>query len=194
MDIFDLLSKTRDKKPDESIKVDNPYITSGEADDFDMGGIPDGDFSGNMDTSFDDPGVADDGMGMDPMSFDDPQGMDGDGEITIENPLDDVEDAEISLVANLRDNFATLYESSKDVYERFISKNFDSSDFGAEFKEIQSQFKDDLDSMYSYIKNKYDKESTTTRIIQFSRYKGRLNTLVDTTNELLAKLDKKTTD
>ena len=194
MDIFDLLSKTRDKKPDESIKVDNPYITSGEADDFDMGGIPDGDFSGNMDTSFDDPGVADDGMGMDPMSFDDPQGMDGDGEITIENPLDDVEDAEISLVANLRDNFATLYESSKDVYERFISKNFDSSDFGAEFKEIQSQFKDDLDSMYSYIKNKYDKESTTTRIIQFSRYKGRLNTLIDTTNELLAKLDKKITD
>ena len=194
MDIFDLLSKTRDKKPDESIKVDTPYITSGEADDFDIGGIPDGDFSGNMDTSFDDPGVADDGMGMDSMSFDDPQGMGGDGEITIENPLDDVEDAEISLVANLRENFATLYESSKDVYERFISKNYDSSDFGAEFKEIQAQFKDDLDSMYSYIKNKYDKESTTTRIIQFSRYKGRLNTLVDTTNELLAKLDKKNTD
>lgn len=193
MDIFDLLSKTRDKKPDESIKVDNPYITSGEADDFDIGGIPDGDFSGNMDTSFDDPGVADDGMG-DPMSFDDPQGMDGDGEITIENPLDDVEDAEISLVANLRENFATLYESSKDIYERFISKNYDTSDFGAEFKEIQSQFKDDLDSMYSYIKNKYDKESTTTRIIQFSRYKGRLNTLIDTTNELLAKLDKKNTN
>jgi hypothetical protein len=194
MDIFDLLSKTRDKKPDESIKVDNPYITSGEADDFDIGGIPDGDFSGNMDTSFDDPGVADDGIGMDSMSFDDPQGMDGDGEIAIENPLDDVEDAEISLVANLRENFATLYESSKDIYERFISKNYDTSDFGAEFKEIQSQFKDDLDSMYSYIKNKYDKESTTTRIIQFSRYKGRLNTLIDTTNELLAKLDKKNTD
>ena len=104
------------------------------------------------------------------------------------NPLDDIEDADLSLVTELRGNFATLYNDNKATYEKLLSKNLDSSEFGADFKEIEEQYKAILQNIRLYLKNKFDKESIVTKILQLNDFKSQLNVLHDAANTIMAKL------
>lgn len=106
----------------------------------------------------------------------------------IVNPLDDIENSEISLTTETRNSFTTLYYDNKTKYEKLLSKNLDSSEFGPEFKEIQEQYKEILDNIRLYLKNKYDQEPIATKILQLNDFKMQLNVLHDAANTLLEKI------
>ena len=188
MDLYDFLVK----KP--SINIDSSKAYGEASDDFGMDfGIPTGteqddlsvpsDNSGstedpNMGFGFDDGGMNDDGSD---------QGVENE-EGKIVNPLDDIEDADLSLTTETRSNFATLYRDSKTNYEKLLSKNLDSSEFGSDFKEIQEQYKAVLQNIRLYLKNKYNKESIVTKIMQLNDFKMQINTLNEASNSLLEKI------
>lgn len=184
MDIYDFLVE----KPKHNIKGSS-LTTSAEADDF---GIPTGtaqdDISegpsmddGNMDFSTDD-GMMD--MSTDEFGNQELETPDG----KIQNPLDDIEDADLSLTTEIRENFTSLYNDSKANYEKILSRNLDSSEFGADFKEIQEQYKAILQNIRLYMKNKFNKESIVTKVLQLNDFKMQINTLHTAVNTLSDKL------
>ena len=158
MDIYDFLVE----KPKHNIKGSS-LTTSAEADDF---GIPTGtaqdDISegpsmddGSMDFSTDDSMMD---MSTDEFGNQELETPDG----KIQNPLDDIEDADLSLTTEIRENFTSLYNDSRANYEKILSRNLDSSEFGTDFKEIQEQYKAILQNIRLYMKNKFNKESIVT--------------------------------
>lgn len=192
MDIFDFLVE----KPKHNIKGSS-LTTSAEADDF---GIPTGtaqdeisdepvDNSGNMDFGMDDTGM-DMGMGTDEFGNQELETPEG----KIQNPLEDIEDADLSLTTEIRENFASLYNDGKANYEKLLSRNLDSSEFGADFKEIQEQYKAILQNIRLYMKNKFNKESIVTKVLQLNDFKMQINTLHDAMNTLSEKIGVKNED
>ena len=192
MDIFDFLVE----KPKHNIKGSS-LTTSAEADDF---GIPTGtaqdeisdepvDNSGNMDFGTDDTGMD---MGMSTDEFGNQELETPEGKI--QNPLEDIEDADLSLTTEIRENFASLYNDGKANYEKLLSRNLDSSEFGADFKEIQEQYKAILQNIRLYMKNKFNKESIVTKVLQLNDFKMQINTLHDAMNTLSEKIGVKNED
>lgn len=182
MDIFDFLVE----KPKHNIKGSS-LTTSAEADDF---GIPTGTEQDNVsgDAPVDDGGMdfGSDDMGMNTDEFGNQELETPEG--TIENPLDDIEDADLSLTTEIRENFTSLYNDSKANYEKILSRNLDSSEFGADFKEIQEQYKAILQNIRLYMKNKFNKESIVTKVLQLNDFKMQINTLHTAVNTLSEKL------
>lgn len=192
MDIFDFLVE----KPKHNIKGSS-LTTSAEADDF---GIPTGtaqdeisdepvDNSGNMDLGMDDTGMD---MGISTDEFGNQELETPEGKI--QNPLEDIEDADLSLTTEIRENFASLYNDGKANYEKLLSRNLDSSEFGADFKEIQEQYKAILQNIRLYMKNKFNKESIVTKVLQLNDFKMQINTLHDAMNTLSEKIGVKNED
>lgn len=192
MDIFDFLVE----KPKHNIKGSS-LTTSAEADDF---GIPTGtaqdeisdepvNNSGNMDFGTDDTGMD---MGMSTDEFGNQELETPEGKI--QNPLEDIEDADLSLTTEIRENFASLYNDGKANYEKLLSRNLDSSEFGADFKEIQEQYKAILQNIRLYMKNKFNKESIVTKVLQLNDFKMQINTLHDAMNTLSEKIGVKNDD
>lgn len=186
MDIYDFLVE----KPKHNIKG-STLTTSSEADDFGIPtGTPQDDVSGeppmddgNMNFGMDD-GMMDMGMSNDEFGNQELETPEG----KIQNPLDDIEDADLSLTTEIRENFTSLYNDSKANYEKILSRNLDSSEFGSDFKEIQEQYKAILQNIRLYMKNKFDKESIVTKVLQLNDFKMQINTLHTAVNTLSEKL------
>lgn len=186
MDLYDFLMQKNEQKQNTFIEE---YTAKGEADDL---GIPTGldDETMQTDDSVGDQDSDDFGGG-----FDDGFGDETEGDTNeIMNPLADIDDSELSLVTELRNNFTILYNDNKSRYEKLLSKNLDSSEFGPQFKEIQDQYKDVLTDMRLYLKNKYDNELLATKILQFNKFKAIINTLTESANQLLTKIGVKDKD
>lgn len=187
MDLYDFLVK----KP--SINIDSSKAYGEASDDFGMDfGIPTGTEQDDLSVPSDNGGSTEDpnmGFGFDDGGMNDgfDQGVENE-EGKIINPLDDIEDADLSLTTETRSNFATLYRDSKTNYEKLLSKNLDSSEFGSDFKEIQEQYKAVLQNIRLYLKNKYNKESIVTKIMQLNDFKMQINTLNEASNSLLEKI------
>lgn len=184
MDIYDFLVE----KPKHNIKGSS-LTTSAEADDF---GIPTGTAQDDISEgpSMDDGSMGfgtDDGMmDMATDEFGNKELETPDGKI--QNPLDDIEDADLSLTTEIRENFTSLYNDSKANYEKILSRNLDSSEFGTDFKEIQEQYKAILQNIRLYMKNKFNKESIVTKVLQLNDFKMQINTLHTAVNTLSDKL------
>ena len=186
MDLYDFLMQKNEQKQNTFIEE---YTAKGEADDL---GIPTGldDETMQADDSVGDQDSDDFGGG-----FDDGFGDETEGDTNeIMNPLADIDDSELSLVTELRNNFTILYNDNKSRYEKLLSKNLDSSEFGPQFKEIQDQYKDVLTDIRLYLKNKYDNELLATKILQFNKFKAIINTLTESANQLLTKIGVKDRD
>lgn len=187
MDLYDFLVK----KP--SINIDSSKAYGEASDYFGMDfGIPTGTEQDDLSVPSDNGGSTEDpnmGFGFDDGGMNDgfDQGVENE-EGKIVNPLDDIEDADLSLTTETRSNFATLYRDSKTNYEKLLSKNLDSSEFGSDFKEIQEQYKAVLQNIRLYLKNKYNKESIVTKIMQLNDFKMQINTLNEASNSLLEKI------
>lgn len=187
MDLYDFLVK----KP--SINIDSSKAYGEASDDFGMDfGIPTGTDQDDLSVPSDNGGSTEDpnmGFGFDDGGMNDgfDQGVENE-EGKIVNPLDDIEDADLSLTTETRSNFATLYRDSKTNYEKLLSKNLDSSEFGSDFKEIQEQYKAVLQNIRLYLKNKYNRESIVTKIMQLNDFKMQINTLNEASNSLLEKI------
>lgn len=187
MDLYDFLVK----KP--SINIDSSKAYGEASDDFGMDfGIPTGTEQDDLSVPSDNGGSTEDpnmGFGFDDGGMNDgfDQGVENE-EGKIVNPLDDIEDADLSLTTETRSNFATLYRDSKTNYEKLLSKNLDSSEFGSDFKEIQEQYKAVLQNIRLYLKNKYNRESIVTKIMQLNDFKMQINTLNEASNSLLEKI------
>mgnify|MGYP000886044657 CR=1 FL=1 len=184
MDIYDFLVE----KPKHNIKGSS-LTTSAEADDF---GIPTGTAQDNisegpsMDDGNMDFGTDNGMMDMTTDEFGNQELETPDGKI--QNPLDDIEDADLSLTTEIRENFTSLYNDSKANYEKILSRNLDSSEFGTDFKEIQEQYKAILQNIRLYMKNKFNKESIVTKVLQLNDFKMQINTLHTAVNTLSDKL------
>ena len=184
MDIYDFLVE----KPKHNIKG-SALTTSAEADDF---GIPTGTAQDNisegpsMDDGNMDFGTDNGMMDMTTDEFGNQELETPDGKI--QNPLDDIEDADLSLTTEIRENFTSLYNDSKANYEKILSRNLDSSEFGTDFKEIQEQYKAILQNIRLYMKNKFNKESIVTKVLQLNDFKMQINTLHTAVNTLSDKL------
>lgn len=179
MDLFDILNK----KPSVGIG-ESAFVAVGEVDEF---GIPDGTLE---DTSGDDFGseFEDTNFNEGDFGYDDSMGEEQGEEEKPINPLEDIEDSEISLVTELRRSYTSLYNDSKSKFERLTSKNFETSEYGAEFKEIHEQYKEILHNMYLYMKNKWERETLPTKILQLNRFKMQINNLHETVNDLLGRI------
>lgn len=186
MDLYDFLMQKNEQKQNTFIEE---YTAKGEADDL---GIPTGldDEAMQTDDSVGDQDSDDFGGGFDDGFGDETEGDNNE----IMNPLADIEDSELSLVTELRNNFTILYNDNKSRYEKLLSKNLDSSEFGPQFKEIQDQYKDVLTDIRLYLKNKYDNELLATKILQFNKFKAIINTLTESANQLLTKIGVKDKD
>lgn len=181
MDFFEFLTK----KTMSSIGENKVAI--GEADEIDFG-IPSGT---SEDVEDYDVGAPDMDLGD---SFGDMESSGDDGASIINNPFEDIDESDVSLTTELRNNFAILYNDNKANYEKLISKNLDSSEFGSEFKEIQEQYKEILVNIRLYLKNKYNEEPLVTKILQLNNFKGQINKLHEVMNSLLKKIGVKDTN
>lgn len=141
----------------------------------------DGGYNDNYDNNYDDSGYSDD------QEYDtsDPQKK---------LPFEDVDDSEIALVSDLRENFSKLYDTQFNVYNKLKSENLESTEFSKDFEFIIDNYKRTLNLMYKYIDTKYANEATTTRIMTFLDFKEQFTNYADRCNKLFAKINHKYKD
>lgn len=161
--------------------------------------IPAGDVN-NPDTMMEDSGG---GGNMDSGGFDDNYSDEGYSDDDSYNdgsdpqnrlPFEDVDDSEIALVSDLRDNFAKLYDTQFNVYNKLKSENLESTEFAKDFEFIIDNYKRTLNLLYRYIDTKYANEATTTKIMTFLDFKEQFTNYADRCNKLFAKINHKYKD
>lgn len=122
------------------------------------------------------------------------QGYDDNSDPQNKLPFEDVDDSEIALVSDLRDNFAKLYETQFTVYNKLKSENLESTEFAKDFEFIIDNYKRTLNLLYRYIDTKYANEATTTKIMTFLDFKEQFINYADRCNKLFAKINHKYKD
>lgn len=187
MELFDLIIKNSNLKAFS--EADDMGIPDGNLNDPNNVGFEGGDEPPQADTYVDDGGGSyeDTGYQDDTYQYDDTGDMSGEPN----DPFADVDDSEISLVQDLRENYAKLYNNQYSAYQKFQSENLDSTEFSKEFDTLKKQYKTTLNLLYKYIETKYNNESTTTRIMEFINFKEQFSVLAKTCNRLLDKLNSK---
>lgn len=150
--------------------------------------IPAGDVD-NPDAMNTDMGSYDDSGGGNDMGYDDSS-----QDPATKLPFEDVDDSEIALVSDLRENFAKLYETQFNVYNKLKSENLESTEFSKEFEFIIDNYKRTLNLLYRYIDTKYANEATTTKIMTFLDFKEQFTNYADRCNKLFAKINHKYKD
>ena len=187
MELFDLIIKNSNLKAFS--EADDMGIPDGNLNDPNNVGFEGGDEPPQADTYVDDGGggYEDTGYQDDTYQYDDTGDMPGEPN----DPFADVDDSEISLVQDLRENYAKLYNNQYSAYQKFQSENLDSTEFSKEFDTLKKQYKTTLNLLYKYIETKYNNESTTTRIMEFINFKEQFSVLAKTCNRLLDKLNSK---
>lgn len=182
MDLYSLINENKEVKAFKEDGLDeipvgdvnNPEAMNSDSGD---GGFDDGGY---------DDSYSDDSYGGDDYS----DGQDPQNSL----PFEDVDDSEIALVSDLRDNFAKLYETQFNVYNKLKSENLESTEFSKDFEFIIDNYKRTLNLLYRYIDTKYANEATTTKIMTFLDFKEQFTSYADRCNKLFAKINHKYKD
>lgn len=184
MDLYSLINENKVKafKEDGLDEIPAGDVDNPDAMNTDMG-------------SYDDSGGGND-MGYDDNSYDDGSSDydDSSQDPATKLPFEDVDDSEIALVSDLRENFAKLYETQFNVYNKLKSENLESTEFSKEFEFIIDNYKRTLNLLYRYIDTKYANEATTTKIMTFLDFKEQFTNYADRCNKLFAKINHKYND
>ena len=172
MDLYSLINENKVKafKEDGLDEIPAGDVDNPDAMNTDMGSYDDSSGGGND-------------MGYDDNSYDDGS-----------SNFEDVDDSEIALVSDLRENFAKLYETQFNVYNKLKSENLESTEFSKEFEFIIDNYKRTLNLLYRYIDTKYANEATTTKIMTFLDFKEQFTNYADRCNKLFAKINHKYKD
>ena len=118
MELFDLIIKNSNLKAFS--EADDMGIPDGNLNDPNSGSFEGGEEPPQDDTYVDDGGGYDDtGYQDDSYQYDDTGDMPGEPN----DPFADVDDSEISLVQDLRENYAKLYNNQFSAYQKFQSEN-----------------------------------------------------------------------
>ena len=120
-------------------------------------------------------------------------GFDENGEPRANDPFADVDDSEFSLISDLRENYAKLYNNQYISYNKLKSENYESSEYEKEFKVLIDMYKRTLNLLYVYISRKYKDESTTTKIMTFVEFKEKFVSITDECNRLIDLINQKHT-
>lgn len=104
----------------------------------------------------------------------------------IEDPLKDVEDSDKSLVKNLRKNMATFYYSRESDLEKILSSNVATSDYGEEAMELIESYKSTLSLFEEYLRETFDTEATSRKVLSFVKYKSLFNRLNESFNKFFS--------
>ena len=113
------------------------------------------------------------------------------------NPEEDVADvnaSNISLNNKLSESFVTLYTNQSEALDKVKTSNFESSEFGAEFKILIEEYQTTLEILYDYKIRLFETESTAGRMEKLIEFKGIFNNLTVQLNELLAGLNDSETE
>ena len=113
------------------------------------------------------------------------------------NPEEDVADvnaSNISLNNKLSESFVTLYTNQSEELDKVKTSNFESSEFGAEFKILIEEYQTTLEILYDYKVRLFETESTAGRMEKLIEFKSIFNNLTVQLNELLASLNDSETE
>mgnify|MGYP000370201868 FL=1 len=113
------------------------------------------------------------------------------------NPEEDVADvnaSNISLNNKLSESFVTLYTNQSEELDKVKTSNFESSEFGAEFKILIEEYQTTLEILYDYKIRLFETESTAGRMEKLLEFKSIFNNLTVQLNELLAGLNDSETE
>ena len=113
------------------------------------------------------------------------------------NPEEDVADvnaSNISLNNKLSESFVTLYTNQSEELDKVKTSNFESSEFGAEFKILIEEYQTTLEILYDYKIRLFETESTAGRMEKLIEFKSIFNNLTVQLNELLAGLNDSETE
>ena len=106
-----------------------------------------------------------------------------------EEDVADVNDSNISLNNKLSESFVTLYTNQSEELGKVKTSNFESSEFGAEFKILIEEYQTTLEILYDYKIRLFETESTAGRMEKLIEFKSIFNNLTMQLNELLAGLN-----
>lgn len=106
-----------------------------------------------------------------------------------EEDVADVNDSNISLNNKLSESFVTLYTNQSEELDKVKTSNFESSEFGAEFKILIGEYQTTLEILYDYKVRLFETESTAGRMEKLIEFKSIFNNLTMQLNELLAGLN-----
>ena len=111
-----------------------------------------------------------------------------------EEDVADVNDSNISLNNKLSESFVTLYTNQSEELDKVKTSNFESSEFGAEFKILIEEYQTTLEILYDYKIRLFETESTAGRMEKLIEFKGIFNNLTMQLNELLSGLNDSETE
>ena len=111
-----------------------------------------------------------------------------------EEDVADVNDSNISLNNKLSESFVTLYTNQSEELDKVKTSNFESSEFGAEFKILIGEYQTTLEILYDYKVRLFETESTAGRMEKLLEFKSIFNNLTMQLNELLAGLNDSETE
>ena len=111
-----------------------------------------------------------------------------------EEDVADVNDSNISLNNKLSESFVTLYTNQSEELDKVKTSNFESSEFGAEFKILIEEYQTTLEILYDYKIRLFETESTAGRMEKLIEFKSIFNNLTMQLNELLAGLNDSETE
>ena len=111
-----------------------------------------------------------------------------------EEDVADVNDSNISLNNKLSESFVTLYTNQSEELDKVKTSNFESSEFGAEFKILIKEYQTTLEILYDYKIRLFETESTAGRMEKLIEFKSIFNNLTVQLNELLAGLNDSETE
>ena len=111
-----------------------------------------------------------------------------------EKDVADVNDSNISLNNKLSESFVTLYTNQSEELDKVKTSNFESSEFGAEFKILIEEYQTTLEILYDYKIRLFETESTAGRMEKLIEFKSIFNNLTVQLNELLAGLNDSETE
>lgn len=109
------------------------------------------------------------------------EGEGAEGEI--KDPLEEVDDSEKGLVADLRANMTTFYKSREADLEKILASNIGTSEYGDEVLSLIERYKDALTLFKEYLRNEYYEEATSRKVYSFIKYKGLFNTMNEQFNK-----------
>lgn len=111
-----------------------------------------------------------------------------------EEDVADVNDSNISLNNKLSESFVTLYTNQSEELDKVKTSNFESSEFGAEFKILIKEYQTTLEILYDYKIRLFETESTAGRMEKLIEFKSIFNNLTVQLNELLSGLNDSETE
>lgn len=104
--------------------------------------------------------------------------------------LENIDESEVHIVEKLLTGYSNLYHNQLSTYNKLIVQNLETTDFKDSIESIKDQYKRSLAILKSYITDRYEKETTVSRVETFVKFKDIFEKLSIEVNDILDKVRK----